>query len=202
MNTAHLYTPVSRPHLLPHLADILRPQGITWHLLIHEPLPESFRVEPWMEVMLLPPIDGLHNCCYSKLNRAWLYDDLGDNDWVNVLCDDDGILPDFYARLHLDAWEHDVDVLFVPVRYRELNVLWERPVAPQTIIPGYCGIEQPIIRWRVIADRRSPYDLAHLLDADGIYGEWLKRNCRCRYLTGPAARYNEYQDGNEWGNLK
>lgn len=201
MANAHLYTPVSRPHLLPHLACLLRPQGITWHLLCHEPLPPTFAIEPWMQVVDLPPIDGLHNCCYSKLNRAWLFDDLGDDDWVNVLCDDDGIPADFYARLCLDDVPADVDALFVPVTFREGNSLFTRLAFPGSMVPGYCGIEQPIVRWRVIADNPKPYCMERILDADGLWGEFLARNYHCDYRNTPSAHYNEYQAGREWGQL-
>jgi hypothetical protein len=192
----HVITPVSRPHLLPHLASIICPQLVTWHLLFSTQwtIPQCNGGHNNVHFYHTPPAPKT-DACYSKLNQGMQLIDVARDDWVHVLGDDDGIDPDFYSRLELDTYAPDVDVVFVPVRWLKVHT---RPVTRDNIAVGYIGLQQPIARaWVKLM---HPYEEENT-SADGLHAVALRDKCQCAFRTSPEIRYNEYEQGREWANL-
>lgn len=192
----HVITPVSRPHLLPHLATLICPQAVTWHLLFSTQwtIPQCNGGHSNVRFWCVPP-EPLTDACYSKINKGLDLIDMAPDDWVHVLGDDDGIAPDFYQRCQLDTYSADTDVVFVPVRWLKVHT---RPVTRDNIAVGYVGLQQPIVRARV--KRANPYDPMST-SADGLHAVALNNACRCAFRTDPEIRYNEYENKHEWANL-
>ena len=101
----HVVMPFSRAYNISALADMLRPEGVTWHPIISDASIE-FPDEPWIRPFRMEGPPAGWDPCYYKIN-AWVernQESIADTDYYTVLCDDDGLMPGHYRLLReIDA---------------------------------------------------------------------------------------------------
>lgn len=192
MTIINVLTPMARVRNLPELIAMLEPENIIWHVITDSDAVEqpSF-TQSWVHHYICPNISGsFFERCNNSIN--WWIDThppIPDQIYC-IMNDDDGYEPgffnkvrDFIQELEHDSKNHDVIIVSMergsetppleqtgPSRRHHTSKLWAQP---QNMTPGYVGVEQIILKGKIL----DMYRLPLLVDGDG------------RWITGIVHRH-------------
>lgn len=169
----HIITPMARYENIPKLIDILKTQGVIWHVITDDdnPTPIHF-TETWIHHSVCPNknVEFWARCNYS-IN--WFIDDhiLSPEDYYCVLNDDDGYEQDFFLHLKREIQQavhqnKDVDLVItsmkrghhIPeglplVKQHPTNTLFAQP---ENMRVCGVGVEQFFLKGKFLKQHRLP----------------------------------------------
>jgi hypothetical protein len=164
----HVITPLNRFQNYNRMRDMLATQGVKWHVIVDADQP--FRIEPtnddWIDCSVFPNTQQrFYERCNNSINQ-WLDENIVDEDMYAILNDDDGYEPDFFQKIRAE----EGDVLIpsmkrgmrtppgvIPERAHGTNTL---VAAPENLKVGHIGVEQLIVRGKILKHCRLPLTIA------------------------------------------
>lgn len=154
----HVITPFSRPENIPDLVEHLRPLGVIWHPLHHDPV--SFPDEPWIQPQRIGYPQEWADAgapCYWKVNE-FFKGPIEWEDYYGILCDDDLLTEGFF-----DGIQTSKDVIVFSMRLPDGKIL---PAEPSAMSPSQVGFEQMYARGKVWMEHQ--YTCTHQADGELI----------------------------------
>jgi hypothetical protein len=200
MTRVHVVTPFSRPHHRRVLTSMLRPMGVLWHPVCHDPAHvAAFDADPQDWVLpLLTELPTDWDPPWWKLN--YFLEDYGVNDLdiYCFLCDDDGYEPGFFDSLTAGPVGDITLVTMIRGNVRPhphshpATPLFARP---ESLHVGGVGVEQMLCRGHVLRGER----LYNVGCGDGDFIVRLASQVnRWRVVyrpDGPVVRFNLFEPG-------
>lgn len=209
--TFNIITPLNRyenlPELIHDLEDRHTPLAeIRWHVITDRDCPFGiYFKQPWIEHYVSPNNEvGFWQRCNNAINWFLSSFKLNPEEYYCFMNDDDGYEPDFFDKLDRVASNDNPDVIIVSMKRGNRTppgVAPERAHGTSTLIaaaenmkPGHVGIEQIVVKGRVLAPCRLPMNVC----GDGMMIEWIVSDSDSkyvRYVPEIYAHFNELEPG-------
>ena len=194
--TYHVLTPFSRTRNLIELGNVLKEQGVQWHLLCVEGEAKLPDLGTWIHQYFFqpPPADFFigHWLVNQFLDNVVVYDE----DRYVVLTDDDSTEPGFFRKL--DAYEEDILMVSMQRSNKPSGTdagcaFGTLISAPENMKTCYVGFEQLVIKGRVLKE----YRCGGVYHADGLLIEkiWAERMEKFRFVPDALVYFNRYPPG-------
>ncbi len=194
--TYHVLTPFSRTWNLIELGNILKSQGVLWHLLSVEGEARMPDLGDWIIQHFMPPPPKDFFIGHWLVNKFLDAGGVIDDDRYLVLTDDDATEDGFFRKLD----QYDDDILIVSM---------QRSNAPTGIDPGcpfgtliacpenmrvaHVGFEQLVVKGKVLKE----YRCESVYHADGLLLEkmWADRMERFKFVPDARVYFNRLPPG-------
>lgn len=194
----HVITPLARYQNYGKLADLLRPQGVQWHVITDA---GSTKVTPEEEWIHSYNMENSGTPFWARCNQAinWFLDrhSLYMGDRYGILNDDDAYEEDFFKKLS----EFPSEVIAVsmkrgnstpkdvtPERAHGTNTL---VAAPENMKVGHVGVEQLLVSGRILSQCRLPIHIC----GDGQWIEYVVATQPVIYVPDAFVLFNYLEPG-------
>jgi hypothetical protein len=193
----HVMMPFSRPGNMDLLNQMFQAANqdnqVEWYPICHDK-DLVFKMGHWCKPCYSGPAPEGWNPMYWKLNWFLTHMPVQPNEFYCVLCDDDIYEPRFFPKIN---W-HAGDVIVCSMKRGNRTPPGGNGHAPTTLIgrpdhmtPGSVGVEQMIIRGKIIKQFR--YE--NLSDADGRLIMEITRNRQTDYAPEAFVWFNYLEPG-------
>ncbi len=190
----NVITPYSRWGNYRALRDMLKPQNVTWHLMIDEDWPALSFSESWIKAYHGRPAPPRFFIGHWMLNLFLDHQPIADDEYYILLTDDDYYSPTFFAQLH----RYTSDVVMVSMR-RSGDLL---VADPSNMRVAHVGLEQMVIRGHLL----KQYRVNGFYEADGdlITRIWSAHAAKFTFAPEVVCYFNflpPYGNGryDQWG---
>lgn len=173
--TYHVLTPFSRWSNLIEMGDILKRQGVQWHLLCVDGEPKLPELGSWIHQYHFKPPPADFFIGHWLINQFLENVVVNDGDRYVVLTDDDFTEEGFFRKL--DPYDEDILIVSMQRGHPPTVGIGAGPfdtlmAAPSNLMVGSVGFEQLVIKGKVL----KQYRLESVYHADGLliiklYGE-------------------------------
>jgi len=194
LNKYNVITPFSRWGNLRALREMLKPQNVTWHLMIDEDWPALQFSESWIRAIHGRPPPPRFFIGHWMLNLFLDHQEIHDDEYYILLTDDDYYEAEFFAKLQ----KYSADVVMVSMR-RAGDLLVADPANMRV---AYVGLEQMVIRGSLL----KQYRVNGFYEADGdlITRIWAQHPAKFQFAPEIVCYFNflpPYGNGryDQWG---
>lgn len=194
----HVITPLNRFENFGKLCELLRPQGIQWHVITDQGATKIIPEEPWIHSYNMINTDGpFWARCNASIN--WFLDrhSLYPGDRYGIMNDDDAYEEGFFEKT--DQFPSECIVVSMkrgnrippdtgPERAHGFNTL---VAAPENMKIGSVGVEQLLVSGRILSQCRLPIHIC----GDGMWIEYIKATQPIVYIPDAFALFNYLEPG-------
>ncbi len=194
----HVITPLNRFENYGKLCELLRPQGIQWHIITDQGATKATPDEPWIHSYCMNN-DGAP--FWARCNKAinWFLDHhaLYMGDRYGILNDDDAYEEGFFEKLN----EFPSECIAVSMKRGNKtpkDAIAERAhgtntlvAAPENMKVGHVGVEQLLVSGRILTQCRLPIHIC----GDGQWIEYIAATQPIVYVPDVFVLFNYLEPG-------
>lgn len=198
--TYHVITPLRRYQNAARLLELLEPQGIIWHPIMDDDGKFTLSFYPaWVaeQVVKLPEGGTFFERCNTSINLWMDRHDWQPEDYYCILNDDDAYEPGFFDKIRRCS-----DDVIVPSMMRgnqtPADVSPERAHGTDTLLAdpsnmqvGRIGVEQMIVKGRILKNCRLPLTIA----GDGEMLTYIGATNPVTYMPDAYVWFNYLEPG-------